>query len=128
MTDNIYQDIILDHYQNPKNFGTLKNPSVTHEEMNAFCGDKIRMEIKIRNDQIDEVAFSGQGCVISVASASLLTDHIKNKKVSDIIKMSKEDVSNLLNISLSPTRLKCAWLSWEVLQKALKKYTIKKKG
>lgn len=127
MTD-IYQEVILDNYQNPKNFGALKQPTVIHEEMNAFCGDKIRMEIKIRNDKIDDVAFSGQGCVISVASASLLTDHIKNKKISDIIRMSKEDVSNLLNISLSPTRLKCAWLSWEVLQKALKKYTINKKG
>ena len=125
MTD-IYQEVILDHYQNPKNYGKLKHPTVIHEEMNAFCGDKIRMEIKISSDKIDEVAFSGQGCVISVASASLLTDHIKNKKLAEVQKMGKEEVSDLLGISLSPTRLKCAWLSWEVLQKALKKYTIKK--
>lgn len=112
----------MDNYQNPKNYGTLKLPTVIHEEMNAFCGDKIRMELKIASDKIADVAFSGQGCVVSVASASFLTDHIKNKKLAEVQKMGKEEVSDLLGISLSPTRLKCAWLSWEVLQKALKKY------
>lgn len=128
MTDNIYKDLILDHYQNPKNFGALFKPTIVHEEMNAFCGDKIRMELKIDSDKIAAVAFSGEGCVISVASASLLTEHIKGKRINEIKKITKENVSALLGIALSPTRLKCAWLSWEVLQIALNKYTMTKGG
>lgn len=128
MTNDIYQEVILDSYQNPKNFGKLQKPSVIQEEMNAFCGDKIRMELKIESDKITEVAFSGQGCVISIAAASLLTQHIKDKKLDQVAKLKKEEVSKFLGITLSPTRLKCAWLPWEVLQKALTKYTINKKG
>ncbi len=128
MLNNIYQEIILDHYQNPKNFGSLKNPSVSHQEMNSFCGDKIRMELKIQSDKITAVAFSGQGCVISIACASLLTDYLKNKSLQQARQLKKEEVSGLLGINLSPARLKCAWLPWEVLQKALNKYIIIKQG
>lgn len=126
MTD-IYQDIILDNYKNPKNFGQLAKTTVKHEEMNAFCGDKIRMDLKIEGDKIVDVKFSGQGCVISLAAASLLTEKIKEQKIRQVRRIKKEEVEKLLGIPLSPTRLKCAWLPWEVLQKALNKYTMEKR-
>lgn len=123
--DDIYQDIILDNYKNPKNFGQLLKPTVSHEEMNAFCGDKIRMELKIQGDKITAVKFCGAGCVISLASASFLTEKVKNQTIKQAQRIKKEEVERLLGIPLSPTRLKCAWLAWEVLQKALNKYTMK---
>ncbi|MBI3385359.1 iron-sulfur cluster assembly scaffold protein [Candidatus Gottesmanbacteria bacterium] len=118
---NIYFEQIIDLYQHPRNFGRLKKPTVSHEEVNVFCGDKIRMDLGIKNDQIIDVAFGGSGCAISIASASLLTDMVHGKKLALVKKITKENLLQSLNIELTPTRLKCAWLSWEVLQKALKK-------
>lgn len=116
---DIYRQEIIDHYQNPRNFGTLKKPTVSHEEANSFCGDKIRMDLQIRGDQIHDVAFTGIGCAISVASASFLTEMVKGKKVDEVKKITGDDLVKRIGIELSPTRLKCAWLSFEVLSKAL---------
>jgi nitrogen fixation NifU-like protein len=119
---DIYRQEIIDHYQNPRNFGKLKNPTVFHEEVNSFCGDRIRMELQIVNDKIMDVAISGAGCAISMASASFLTEMIKNQTINKVKKNSKEELVKKLNINLSPSRLVCAWLPWEVLHKALFKY------
>lgn len=119
---DIYREEIIDHYQNPRNFGRLKKPTVIEEESNSFCGDKIRMELEISNDKIINVAFSGIGCSISIASASFLTELIKNQTIRKVEKIQKEDLVKKLNIELSPSRLTCAWLSWQTLQKALYNY------
>lgn len=118
---NIYHDEIIDRYHRPEFFGSLNNPTVFHQEYNSACGDRIRMELEIVNDKLTGVAFSGEGCAISIVSASLLCEMIAGKKLKSIKRVTKENLLKKLKISLSPTRLKCAWLSWEVLQKALSK-------
>lgn len=119
---DIYKDEIVENYRHPHNFGSLKKPTVVSDESNSFCGDKIRMELEIHNDKVTDVAFSGNGCAISIASASFLTEMVKNQKIEKVQKIKKEDLVKKLNIDLSPSRLICAWLSWEVLNKALFKY------
>lgn len=118
---NIHYEEIIDLYQHPRSFGQLKKPTVSHEEANVFCGDKIRVDLRIKNDQIVDIAFCGNGCAISIASASLLCEMITGNKLKSVKKVTKENLLAKLKISLSPTRLKCAWLSWEVLQKTLEK-------
>lgn len=119
--EDIYRENILDHYQNPRNFGQIKNPSNSLEELNSFCGDRIRMDLIIKNDHISEVKFSGSGCAVSVASASMLTEAVKGKKVTEVKKIDANKISKMLNIPLTPTRLKCALLPLEVLHRALQK-------
>lgn len=124
--DNFYRENILDHYKNPRNFGKLSNPDVTHEENNPLCGDKIGMDVKLKvlgheKTAIENIHFFGVGCAISLASASMLTELAKGKDSEDIKKLKSEDILKLLSIELTPTRLKCALLPLEVLQKALVK-------
>ncbi|KKP37304.1 SUF system NifU family Fe-S cluster assembly protein [Candidatus Peregrinibacteria bacterium RIFOXYC2_FULL_33_13] len=108
---DLYQENILDHYKNPRNYGDLKNVSKSVKESNPLCGDEIKMDFLLENGIVKDVKFSGNGCAISQASASMLTDEIKGKKVVEVLKMGKEDVLDLLGIDLSPARLKCALLS-----------------
>lgn len=124
--DNFYREIILDHYKNPKNFGKLVNPSVSFSKNNPFCGDEIRIDLKINSKkQVEAVKFSGVGCAISIAAASLLTEYVKKRTIGEVNKLKKGDMLRLLdNIELSPVRLKCALLPLEVLQKAISFYKI----
>ncbi len=122
--DNFYRDNILDHYKNPRNFGRLKKPDVSYSEENVTCGDKIGMELKfkVQNSKfkiIEDVRFWGEGCAVSMASSSLLTQKVKGMDVLRVKNLGKEDILKLLGIELTPTRLKCALLPLEVLQKAL---------
>lgn len=117
--DELYRDFILDHYRNPRNAGVLDAPDATFEDNNPLCGDKIRMDLKLRDGIVQEVRFRGRGCAISQAAASLLTEDIKGKSVSAINQMSKEDILNNLGITISPARLKCALLALKVLKHAL---------
>lgn len=116
---DIYRENILDHYKNPRNFGRLKNPAASYEAGNPLCGDVIGMEIKVRSKIIDDIKFWGEGCAISQASASILTEKVKGKNLEEIKKIGKEGVLKMLGIQLSPVRLKCALLPLEVLQKAI---------
>lgn len=109
-------EILLDHYQNPRNFGHLENPDIVHEEGNPSCGDQIRIEIKIQDNKISDIKFTGKGCTISQASASILTEIVKGKTLDEIKKFSKEDMLNALGIPISPIRLKCALLGLKVLK------------
>lgn len=116
---SIYQELILDHYRNPRNYGDLKNATHSAETNNPTCGDKLEMQILVKNGTIENVRFSGSGCAISQASASLLTEAIKKKPVAEILSLAPEDILKLLGISLSPNRLKCGLLSMETLKKTL---------
>lgn len=116
---SIYQELILDHYKNPRNFGELKNPTHTTALDNPFCGDKIRIDLLVKSGKVVEIKFSGAGCAISQASASMLTEQVKNKNVKELQKLNKSDILKMLGIELSPNRLKCALLPLEVLQKCL---------
>ena len=115
----IYQEIILDHYHNPHNYGELDAPQADVSVSNSSCGDKIRLTLKVEKDVIADIAFSATGCAISMASASLLTDHVKSKSVTDAMKIQKEELLELIGIQLSPSRLRCALLPLEALSKAL---------
>jgi nitrogen fixation NifU-like protein len=112
--DDLFREVILDHYQHPHNHGTLENPDLTFEDANPLCGDKIRMDFKVKDGVVENVKFSGKGCAISQASASMLTDEMIGKPLEEIKKMDKQFILDLLGIPLGPTRIKCALLPLKV--------------
>ncbi len=117
---DIYREAILDHYKNPRNFGHLTNPDAKVEEGNVTCGDRIVMEIRVnRKKEIEDIRFSGEGCAISQASASMLTEKVKGMSLARIIELRTEDIIQMLGTSLTPSRVRCATLSLEVLHKAI---------
>jgi nitrogen fixation NifU-like protein len=117
--DDLYRDEILEHYRRPHNFGTLPTPDAMHEGYNPLCGDRITLMLGLEGEEVKEVAFTGRGCAISQASASMLTDEIKGKPLSDVARLTNQDVLDELGIDISPARLKCALLSIETLRRAL---------
>ena len=117
---SIYSEIILDHYNYPRNNKKLVNPSAKVHVDNPLCGDSLDMEITEEKGKVKEIGFTGQGCAISIASASLLLEYVKGKNVTEITSLTKDNVIGLLNIELSPNRLKCALLPWEALMKLVK--------
>ncbi len=117
--DDLYRDYILEHYRRPHNFGVLESPTASFEGANPLCGDRITMMLGIRDGIVEEVAFTGRGCAISQASASLLTDEVKGKPVAEVSALTADDVLDLLGIEISPARLKCALLSLDTLEHAL---------
>jgi nitrogen fixation NifU-like protein len=116
MTFDMYSEIILDYYRNPRNFGKIEKADFSAEDANPLCGDKISIQAKVTKGKIDEILFSGKGCAISQASASMLTEMAKGKSVEEVAKMSKQELLDTLGISLSAVRLKCALLSFKVLK------------
>jgi nitrogen fixation NifU-like protein len=119
MEETFYKDLILFHWRNPQNYGKLKKANKRAFLDNPFCGDAILMEAKIEKGKIKEIKFSGKGCIISKASASLLTEYVKGKKISEIKNLDKDFILKLLGIELGPTRLKCALLPLNVLKKLI---------
>lgn len=122
---NIYQDIILDHYQHPRNCGTLDGANTTTLE-NPSCGDSITLSVRLQDGKIADIAFTGKGCAISQASASLLTEYVKGKSAEDATKMDKDILLRLLGVELSPGRLKCALLPLETLKKLIANFSSNK--
>jgi nitrogen fixation NifU-like protein len=126
---DIYQDQIMDHYRNPRNKGRLDAPDASYEDQNPLCGDTIRVDLRYEQPssgeaapeqrRIAEIRFSGTGCAISQATASMLTEMVEGKTVAEARDFSKEDLLDELGITLSPTRLKCALLSLKVFKAAL---------
>ena len=115
--DDMYREVILDHYKNPRNKGTLDPHDFSYEDENPLCGDKLRIDVRLDEDRrIKEVAFSGRGCAISQASASMLTEAILGKTIDEVKEMGKDDILDMLGIELGPVRLKCALLSLKVLK------------
>jgi nitrogen fixation NifU-like protein len=117
--DDLYRDYILEHSRRPHNFGVLESPTASHEGANPLCGDRITLQLGIRDGKLAEVAFTGRGCAISQASASLLTDEVKGMTVETASAYRADDLLELLGIEISPARLKCAMLSLETLEAAL---------
>jgi nitrogen fixation NifU-like protein len=118
--DDLYRDEILEHYRRPHNFGTLASPDVSYEGANPLCGDRMTLMLDLNESgTVTDVAFTGRGCAISQASASMLTDTLRGRTTAELGQLSKDDVLELLGIDISPARLKCALLSLETLQRAL---------
>jgi len=116
---SIYGDIILDHYHYPRNFKKLERSTGKVHVDNPLCGDSIDIAIYEKDGSINDIGFQGQGCAISLASASLLTEYAKGKPKDKIKKIDRDFVLGLLHIELSPNRIKCALLPWEGLMKLL---------
>jgi nitrogen fixation NifU-like protein len=117
--DDLYRDYSLEHYRKPHIFGVIEEPSATYEGANPLCGDRITMQLGVKDGVVEEIGFTGRGCAISQASASLLTDEVKGKPVEAVAGIEATDVLDLLGIDISPARLKCAMLSFESLQHLL---------
>ena len=117
MDDSYYREQIIDLYEHPLNHGTLAEADFSYEEDNPLCGDLIRIDVRLGNDnRVAEVAWSGEGCAISQAAASLLTEEIKGKTLAEIRNFPKETLLELVGIPLSMARVKCALLSLKVLK------------
>lgn len=115
--DDFYKENILDHYRHPRNAGKLEQPTHSHEEHNPLCGDVVQIDLHVNeHNVIDQVGFTGKGCAISQASASMLTEMIEGKTLEEAKKIGKEDILDALGIEIGPVRLKCALLSLKVLK------------
>jgi nitrogen fixation NifU-like protein len=119
MSDDIYREIILDHFRNPRNRGTLDPHDFTYEDVNPLCGDEIRIDVRVENDRVKEIAFSGRGCAVSQASASILMEMVDGLPLDDVKAITKDDLLEEIGIPVSPARLKCALLSLKVLKAGL---------
>jgi nitrogen fixation NifU-like protein len=118
--EELYQEHILDHYEDPFHRGHLPAPTHAHEDKNPLCGDVVRIELLVDEDgKIRDLYFDGQGCVISQASASMLLEEMYGKTVDEVKRFSAEDMLQLYGPRLTPNRQKCCLLSWRVLQSAL---------
>lgn len=122
MSLDMYQEVILDYYRNPRNKGTLPHPDIVSHDVNTSCGDDIAMHVLIKDGRIGNIRFSGTGCAISMAAASMLTEHALGKRVEDVAKFNKEEVLGLINIPISCVRLKCALLGLKVLKLGIIEY------
>ena len=117
MSDNLYRDIILDYYRHPRNFGKLGPNDISARDSNPLCGDEIEIQIRVRDGMINEIKFSGQGCAISLASASMLTELAKGKPLEWVKTLSKEDILKMFGApDIGPSRIKCALLGMKVLK------------
>ena len=119
MSMDYYREYILDHYRNPRNYGTLEHPSTHAEDSNPLCGDQLAIDLLVEGDRVTEVRFKGRGCAISQASASMLSEMIEGHTVDEVVKLGKDDVLDALGISISPARTKCAFLALRVLHRSL---------
>ena len=114
-----YREYILDHYRDPRNYGSLEHPDVHAEDSNPLCGDQLSMDLQVEDDHVTAVRFQGRGCAISQASASMLTEMIEGKTLAEVIALGKDQVLDSLGIPISPARTKCAFLCLRVLHGGL---------
>jgi nitrogen fixation protein NifU and related proteins len=118
MQDPIYREIILEHWTNPQNYGVIKNADFEVTDDNPLCGDEIKITGKIKDNKLVEIAFTGEGCAISKASASVFTEKIKGMKISEIKKITPEEVLKEIGLQLTPARMKCGLLVYSTLKAA----------
>ncbi len=115
--DDLYRELILDHYRNPRMKGLVENPDIDYEDDNPFCGDHLHLTIRLdENDTVTDVGWEGEGCAVSQASASMLYESLAGKSLEEIRHIDKDAILEMLGIPLSPVRVKCALLSLKVLK------------
>lgn len=114
--DDLFREHILEHYQHPRCQGTIENPDITFEDANPLCGDRIRMDFRIKDGVIEAVRFNGHGCSISQAAASMVCEHVEGRTLEEVKGMGRQDVLDMLGIELGPVRLKCALLALKTLK------------
>ncbi len=113
---DLYRENILEHYQNPSNYGTIDEPDITYEDTNPLCGDRIRIDVRVKDGKIAEIKFSGRGCAISQAAASILTEMVDGEELETVRDLEAQDILDELAIPISPARVKCALLGLKVLK------------
>lgn len=116
MVDSIYREIILDHFRNPRNKGTLDPHDYTYEDTNPLCGDEVRIDLRVVDGVVTAVSQQGRGCAVSQAAASILTEMVERKHLDEVKALTKDDLLDELGIPVSPARLKCALLPLKVLK------------
>lgn len=114
--DDLAQANILDHYKHPRNHGVIEQPTVSFEEHNPMCGDRVRMDLLIADNTIQDLRFSGRGCTISQAAASMMTEALKGQPIEAAKTFAKEDILELLGIPIGYARMKCALLGLKALK------------
>ena len=119
--DQLYREVILDHYKNPRGHGLLDTPDAQAEGQNPLCGDEVTVSLRFDGDAIADVGFEGRGCAISQAATSMLTEMVQGKRATDVAVMDKDELLEEIGIPLTPVRLKCAILGLGVLKVALHK-------
>jgi nitrogen fixation NifU-like protein len=119
MTADVYKELVLDHYRHPRNYGDLPDANARAKDSNVLCGDTIEMQLRLNRDRIEDVRFRGQGCAISLASASMLTELSKGKPISEVKKLGKKEIIKLLGADPGLTRIECALLGLKVLKMAI---------
>jgi nitrogen fixation protein NifU and related proteins len=119
MMDDLAQANIIDHFKYPRNRGALEQPSASHEEHNPLCGDRVRIDVLIVDDVIQDIRFDGRGCTISQATASMLTETLNGQPLGLARAVAQDDILDLLGIPIGMARMKCATLGLKALQGAL---------
>ena len=136
LLDDLYREILLDHYRQPRNRGDLAAPTCAADGSNPLCGDLVRVEVTVREGRIAEIAFSGHGCSISQASASMMTEYVKGRSITEARRGVEafqrmmltaeapdragfDDIAALIGVAKFPARVKCASLAWKTLAQAL---------
>ena len=123
MSFDMYQENILDHYENPYHRGALEEPTLEYRDLNPLCGDEVRVQGRVdENGCLVEAYFDGEGCVISLAAASMLMEEVEGKTLDEIKTMDRQDMLDLLGIPLTTMRVKCAMLALRTLEKSIHLY------
>ncbi len=123
---DLYRQLILDHYKHPQNKGRLLNPDIVVDGSNPLCGDDLELFLKIKDGALDDVSFEGKGCALSIATASILSEEVKNKSLDNIKNLTREDVYALLGLDISPARNKCVMLALSTIKKGILEYETKR--
>jgi nitrogen fixation NifU-like protein len=126
LSEDIYKEVVLDHYRSPRNFGRLNSPDFSASDNNPLCGDHVEMAVKLKDGRVDQVKFIGRGCAISMASASIITELVQGMSLEDLRSFDKEQVLEAMgNPDLGPVRIKCALLPLKTLKLGLYNYLAK---
>ena len=119
----LYSDILLDHFRHPRNYGSVVAPDISNEQFNPLCGDRIRLELKLEQSRVSEARFKGDGCAISTAAASLLTELILNEDIAQLANFPDARLISALESNIQPARLQCALLPLLALREGLNSWT-----
>ena len=128
MQNNIYKNLILEHWQYPRRFGIVNNPDIKHKEENYSCGDSLEVTIKLEQKKLADVLFTAEGCAISMAYASLFLESVVGKTLGEVEKVSSEEALALVGAELSTSRIKCALLCYRTVQEGIKHYRVFRKS
>jgi nitrogen fixation protein NifU and related proteins len=119
----LYSDILLDHFRHPRNYGDLTAPDISYETLNPLCGDRVRIQVRLNDSIVEEARFKGDGCAISLAAASILTELIHGLRIDELSSCSDDRLIAALESDIKPTRIACALLPLEALRAGLNAYT-----